>query len=627
MKETAFIEQRKKRWQRFEHLQRHEDSSAEELSELFAEISDDLSYAQTYYGKRTIRVYLNQLARSTHQLVYKQQKDKLSKFLDVWRISLPVSIYNARKELRLAFILSLIWIALGAISTAIYPDFPRIILGDNYVNMTLENIKKGNPLDVYTSDAQVKMFIDITLNNIRVAFLTFILGTAAGIGTHIFLFSNTIMLGAFQSFFALKGLLLTSFLGIWIHGAFEISSIVIAAGAGLTLGNSLLFPGTYTRMQSFTIGAKHGLKIMLSLVPFFIAAGFLESYVTHNYDILNAWSKWIIILLSFGLILFYFVIYPRVVIKKHPELEFAVPPKVKEKNQIIQPHKIRTFAELFTDLFSYYPLVLQKIKQPAIAQVVVPALVLLSFQLCFITDDLGFHYYIDITSLTHLILGTRLADTNDWIVYLLWSFVFAQYALLIHKAILKEDKIHEWKYKILQAWIVYLPLYISLTLFPWYFTLLSIFIYPFFSFLIPAQLSEIRTYSTASKDAFLFSSKDYGQLLAGIICLGLILVLFVQPIAFIGSSTRNSSVYQEPAYSDLLDYLSSFIHIVFQPLTEHYLKISNAVRIVVYLIFLFGFIPLFILYITLSFTSMREKYLSTQLRQILEKDLFKTQKQ
>ena len=52
---------------------------------------------------------------------------------------------------------------------------------------------------------------------------------------------------------------------IWIHGAFEISAIVIAGAAGLTVGNGLLFPKSYTRVQSLVFSAKRGLVIMLSL--------------------------------------------------------------------------------------------------------------------------------------------------------------------------------------------------------------------------------------------------------------------------------------------------------------------------------------------------------------------------
>src|SRR3546814_13017991 len=84
------------------------------------------------------------------------------------------------------------------------------------------------------------------------------------------------MLGAFQFFFYQKGLLLTSVLSIWIHGTLEISAIIIAGSAGLVMGNSLLFPGTWSRLESFRRGARRGLKIVIGLVPVFITAALLE---------------------------------------------------------------------------------------------------------------------------------------------------------------------------------------------------------------------------------------------------------------------------------------------------------------------------------------------------------------
>ncbi len=304
MKETDFIEQNKKKWNRFEQLYESKSNDPEELSELYMDITDDLSYAQTFYTKRTVRVYLNQLAQKVYTGVHKQKGESLRKFITVWQKSLPLEIYRSRKTLTFALVAFLIYVLIGVFTTYIDPEFPRTVMGDNYVDMTLENIQKGNPLAVYESDRQIDMFVRITSNNMKVAFITFAVGFLFTIGTHVFMFLNGVMLGAFQFFFYAKGLLVTSFLGIWIHGAFEISAIVLAAGAGITAGNGLLFPGSYTRTQSLQLSTKRGLKIMLSLVPFIIIAGFLESFVTANYQELPNWSKWALIMLSFAIILF-----------------------------------------------------------------------------------------------------------------------------------------------------------------------------------------------------------------------------------------------------------------------------------------------------------------------------------
>jgi hypothetical protein len=55
---------------------------------------------------------------------------------------------------------------------------------------------------------------------------------------------------------------------------------------------------------------RDGLKIVFGLVPFFIVAAFLESYVTRHYLQMPAWSKLAILISSLSLITWYFIIYP-----------------------------------------------------------------------------------------------------------------------------------------------------------------------------------------------------------------------------------------------------------------------------------------------------------------------------
>ena len=64
-------------------------------------------------------------------------------------------------------------------------------------------------------------------------------------------------------------------MSVWAHGTFEITSVIIAGAAGLIMGNSFLFPGTYPRLFSFRRGAVRGVKIVAGLVPFFIVVGAL----------------------------------------------------------------------------------------------------------------------------------------------------------------------------------------------------------------------------------------------------------------------------------------------------------------------------------------------------------------
>lgn len=326
MREAAFVRQNKDKWLKFESLLRNKDRlSPELLSGLYVEVSDHLSYAQTFYPKSNAVVYLNGLASAAHQQIYKNKKESRNRFLSFYTKEFPLHFYKFQKQLLLSFMIFVVFVSIGAFSAASDGAFVRSILGDAYVNMTLENIANNDPMAVYKEAASSDMFLGITVNNIRVALMAFSLGILAGIGTAFILMQNAIMLGSFQYFFYEKGLLWESARTIWIHGTIEISVIIIAGCAGLVVGKSILFPGTYTRLKSFTNGVKDGLKIVMSTIPFFIIAGFLEGFVTR----LTAMPDWLAILiisLSLGLILFYYVYYPHYLHKNQLKNESRIHP-------------------------------------------------------------------------------------------------------------------------------------------------------------------------------------------------------------------------------------------------------------------------------------------------------------
>jgi uncharacterized membrane protein SpoIIM required for sporulation len=198
---------------------------------------------------------------------------------------------------------------MAAFSASHDQHFVRGVLGDRYVEMTEENIAKGDPFGVYKSQNALSMFLWIAVHNIQVAFLIFVSGILACIGTVWFLFKNGVMLGSFQYYFFAKGLGWRSVLMIWIHGTLEISSFIIAGAAGILLGKSWLFPGTYKRLTSLKQGAKEGVQLMIGLVPVFIIAAFLEGFVT-RYSGMPVWLSLFILTVSLAFIIWYFIIYP-----------------------------------------------------------------------------------------------------------------------------------------------------------------------------------------------------------------------------------------------------------------------------------------------------------------------------
>lgn len=317
MREVAFIKQNKQKWLDFEHaIFGKAKKNPDEMASLYIHLVNDLSYAQTYYPKSKTVVYLNYLASQIYQKIYKTKREEKNRLVYFFSTEVPLLVYQYKRYIKYAFILFFASVAIGVVSAKYDENFVRLILGDYYVNMTLENIKEGNPVAVYKSGSNWGSFIGITLNNLYVGVRCFIYGIFAGIGTFLVLIQNCIMLGSFQYFFYQQGVFWQSVSGIWIHGSMEIFGMVIEAACGFILGASILFPKTYSRLNSFKIGFKDSLKIFLSTIPFTIAAGFLEGFITRYAIEMPNWLNVIIILGTLSIIAFYFLIYPTFVHKK-----------------------------------------------------------------------------------------------------------------------------------------------------------------------------------------------------------------------------------------------------------------------------------------------------------------------
>ncbi|MBN2820688.1 MAG: stage II sporulation protein M [Bacteroidales bacterium] len=318
MKESGFIKHNIEKWKTYEEDLKSNRKEPSKISRLFIQITDDLAYAQTFYKNRSVRVYLNGIAQLLFNEINNTRKIKWKHFAEFWKTELPVVMYKIRYELLFSFLIFSLSIAIGIISSVHEPDFAYSILGDKYIEMTKTNIANEDPMAVYKTQNEVDMFLGITLNNIRVALITFILGLFFGLGTLLSLLQNGIMLGTFQYFFIERDLFKESFLTIWQHGSLEISAIVIAGAAGFTIGRGLILPGSYTRSQSLRLSARRGLKVMLGLVPVFIFAAFIEGFFTRHTEVADP-VRVFVILASFGFIISYFVVYPQRVAKRKPE--------------------------------------------------------------------------------------------------------------------------------------------------------------------------------------------------------------------------------------------------------------------------------------------------------------------
>jgi uncharacterized membrane protein SpoIIM required for sporulation len=310
MKEVSFIRRNIEKWKSLEqtvdHVALH---SPLELADAYTEITTDLSYARTHYPQSRITRYLNNLAAALHNRLYRNRRERYTRLVTFWTREIPEVMYRSRRELLVSFLVFAVSVLVGAVS-ALHDDmFVRLSLGNGYVDMTLENIRRGEPMAVYGRMEHFPMFVHIVFNNIGVAFRVFAMGLFAGFGTGLVLLYNGVMLGSFQTFFFLQGAGWESALAIWLHGTFEIAAVVIAGAAGFALGGGWLFPGTLPRGYAFRQGAKRGLKIVTGLTPVFLVAGFIESYLTRHTEYPAA-VRLAVIAGSLSCVIYYYIILP-----------------------------------------------------------------------------------------------------------------------------------------------------------------------------------------------------------------------------------------------------------------------------------------------------------------------------
>ncbi|QQV03087.1 MULTISPECIES: stage II sporulation protein M [Chryseobacterium] len=314
MREVYFIKQNKEKWLGIEQvIQGKIKKNPDDLSSLYINLINDLSFAQSYYPKSNTTVYLNHLSSQIFQKIYKTKRMEENRLLHFFKTEVPMIVFEYRRYLMYSFIFFFSFMLIGVLSAVYDKDFAKIILSEGYVNMTIENIKNGNPVGVYQSGSTWGSTIGITFNNIIVGAKLYLYGIFLGIGTFYVLMQNSIMLGTFQYFFYEHGALADSTRGIWLHGTFEIFSMIVEGMCGLILGASILFPKTFSRFNSFKIGFKNSFKIFLSTVPFTICAGIIEGYVTRHALDMPLVLNLIIIFGCLGIISFYYFIYPKIV--------------------------------------------------------------------------------------------------------------------------------------------------------------------------------------------------------------------------------------------------------------------------------------------------------------------------
>lgn len=295
-----FVSQGEDRWVELEDLISASRRRAERLgvegvnrlADLYRETSSDLAVARRRFPSDPVVDRLTRLVVAARSRIHdrRSRREALRDFFAVTYFELIVE--RSR----------LMWVALGCLVVPAGlgmwwvsrdPLAVRSILPPEFLWVT-----EAPDTDVGYSASQLVGFSTFVMtNNIRVALLVFVAGIGWGVLSAYLLAQNGLLLGALTALAAEAGNGRVLIEAIAAHGVLELSCIVVAGGAGLSLGRSMLRPGPRTRLASMAEEANKSVLIAVGTAPWLVLAGLVEGFVSRTG---TGWAPGLLIGLGLG---------------------------------------------------------------------------------------------------------------------------------------------------------------------------------------------------------------------------------------------------------------------------------------------------------------------------------------
>ena len=321
MKVVELLETRRRNWQQLEQMvdqlqnrRRSRMQSAElaEFADLYRAACADLALADAYQLPPNTVQYLHRLVGRAHNQLYRSHKFDFAAWGKVLLHDVPQSIFRDRC-VQVAFCLFwgvFIASALLAYDKALWPQYAEEMLSETGITQLESNFE--NPLNGRNPNEDLAMAGFYIQHNTGIGLKCFAGGLLVIPGLFVTLF-NAAHLGAAFGYMARPEVTegQNFFQFVTAHGPFELTAIVLSAGAGLRLGVAWLAPGRWTRLASLRRTAREAMPLMGAAMCMFFLAALIEGFVSPSPA--PYWLKATVAVFSSGALMFYFVIlgFPR----------------------------------------------------------------------------------------------------------------------------------------------------------------------------------------------------------------------------------------------------------------------------------------------------------------------------
>lgn len=249
----------------------------------YRRLCNQLALAKTRNFSQHIIERLNHLVADGHHVLHKKRRVD---WAQVYRFVLTDFPCAVRREKRVMLAALAAFAGPAIVLFMLIKFFPGLaldVLGE-YTLLSMEDMYNPDNRDDRLgesrgADSDVMMFGVYVYNNIGIALRSFASGIVFGVLPIFVAVFNGIYLGAIFAHLSNQGYAYqTLYPFVITHGAFELTAIVIACGAGIRLGLSWLLPGRFRRAESLVMTARSLVPIIIGFSVMLLLAALIEAF-------------------------------------------------------------------------------------------------------------------------------------------------------------------------------------------------------------------------------------------------------------------------------------------------------------------------------------------------------------
>ena len=237
-----------------------------------------LALARARGYSREVTERLQRIVDRGHRLLYRPPAPRWQRAATFLVAGFPRLVRREWRCMALAAALLYLPALLCLVLVSIKPEFAHNVFGSAQLNEFEKMYDPSNEHIGRSSGTDLGMFGYYIMNNVSIAFRTFASGLVFGIGAVYVLATNGVIFGALAGHLDNIGYGAPFWRFVVAHSSFELTAIVIAGGAGLRLGLTLLAPGRQRRGPAMVAAGWVGAQLALGAFAMLVVAAFIEAF-------------------------------------------------------------------------------------------------------------------------------------------------------------------------------------------------------------------------------------------------------------------------------------------------------------------------------------------------------------